>query len=40
VQLPVGQSFPTYAANQIVTFVLFYGRQNTWDLFYAGVHAG
>lgn len=40
VQLPVGQPFPTYAANQIVTLVLFYGRQNTWDCFYAGVHAG
>lgn len=39
VQPPVGQSFPKYDANQIVTIVFFYGRQNVWDCFYSGVHA-
>ncbi|MBK0121320.1 hypothetical protein IAE26_26085 [Delftia sp. S67] len=39
VRMPSGQSFPTYAADQVVTLVLFYGRQNVWDCFFAGVHS-
>ncbi|MXN31054.1 hypothetical protein [Delftia sp. CH05] len=39
-QPPVGQTLPNYAANQIVTIVFFYGRQNIWDCFYSGVHQG
>lgn len=40
VMLPFGQAFPTYAANQILTLVFFYGRQNIWDCFFGGVHQG
>lgn len=40
VALPKNQTMPTYAANDIVTFTLIYGRTGIWDLFYAGVHAG